>query len=151
VRYGRDDINTYLSPITVDWEMAFGLGRPAAGQAGAASARRDALARSAVDADAVSDSAGEPCGDLLDEPGIAVGIIEGAERPVAGALGVGPGCRASTGNGGPCQISLVSMPRPVSSSWAAAMSETISPPSAEPGAAEVSPWPNVTEAAEPGG
>src|SRR5215469_13979030 len=50
-----------------------------------------ALARSAVDADAVSDSAGEPRGDLLDEPGIAVGIGEGAERPVAGALGVGAG------------------------------------------------------------
>ena len=31
------------------------------------------------------------------------------------------------------------------------MSETVSPPSAEPGAAAVSPWPNVTEAAEPGG
>jgi len=28
-------------------------------------------------------------GDLLDEPQIAVGIVEGAERPVAGALGVG--------------------------------------------------------------
>ena len=46
-------------------------------------------ARSAVDADAVSDSAREPRGDLLYEPGIAVGIIEGAERPVASALGVG--------------------------------------------------------------
>jgi hypothetical protein len=31
------------------------------------------------------------------------------------------------------------------------MSETISPPSAEPGAAVVSPWPNVTEAPDPGG
>src|SRR5215470_12120631 len=57
----------------------------------AASARRDALARSAVDADAVSVPAGEPRGDLLDEPDIAVGIIEGAERPVAGAFGVGAG------------------------------------------------------------
>src|SRR5215472_15882290 len=38
-------------------------------------------ARSAVDADAVSDSAGESRGDLLDQPRIAVGIIEGAERP----------------------------------------------------------------------
>jgi len=51
----------------------------------------------------------------------------------------------------PCQISLVSMPRPESSPWAASMSETISPPSAAPGAAVVSPRPNVTEAAEPGG
>jgi hypothetical protein len=31
------------------------------------------------------------------------------------------------------------------------MPETISPPSAEPGAAVVSPWPNVTEAPDPGG
>ena len=44
-----------------------------------------------VDADAVSDSAGEPRGDLLDEPDIAVGISEGAERSVAGALGVWAG------------------------------------------------------------
>ena len=44
----------------------------------AAPARRDALPWSAVAADAVSDSAGEPRGDLLDEPGIAVGIGEGA-------------------------------------------------------------------------
>src|SRR6267143_1751635 len=29
--------------------------------------------------------------DLLDDPQIAVGIVEGAERPVAGALGVGAG------------------------------------------------------------
>jgi hypothetical protein len=34
---------------------------------------------------------------------------------------------------------------------AASMPATISPPSAEPGAAVVSPVPNVTEAAEPGG
>src|SRR5712671_1362852 len=33
----------------------------------------------------------EPRGDLLDEPQIAVGIVEGAERSVAGALGVGTG------------------------------------------------------------
>src|SRR6266850_390453 len=31
----------------------------------------------------------EPRGHLLDDPQIAVGIVEGAERPVAGALGVG--------------------------------------------------------------
>ena len=37
------------------------------------------------------DPAREPRGDLLDEPQIAVGIVEGAERPVAGALGVGAG------------------------------------------------------------
>src|SRR5215471_8422018 len=56
----------------------------------AASARRCALARSAVDADAVSD-AGAPRGDLLDQPHIAVGISERAERPVAGVLGVRAG------------------------------------------------------------
>ena len=44
-----------------------------------------------------------------------------------------------------------SMPRSARSSYAASMSETISPPSAEPGAAVVSPWPNVTGAPEPGG
>ena len=65
--------------------------------------------------------------------------------------GSGPGCRASTGNGGPCQMSLTSMLRPTSSSRATSMSETVSPPSAEPGKAVVSPWPNVTEAPEPGG
>src|ERR1700730_5116285 len=32
--------------------------------------------------------AGEPRGHLLDDPQIAVGIVEGAERPVAGALRV---------------------------------------------------------------
>ena len=37
------------------------------------------------------DPAREPRGDLLDEPQIAVGIVEGAEGPVAGALGVGAG------------------------------------------------------------
>src|SRR5262249_42943006 len=47
-------------------------------------------ARSAVNADAVSD-AGASRGDLLDEPGIAVGIIERAERPVAGVLWVRAG------------------------------------------------------------
>ena len=33
--------------------------------------------------------AGEPRRDLLDQPGIAIGILEGKERSVAGALGVG--------------------------------------------------------------
>ena len=42
-------------------------------------------------ANAVSDAAGEPRCDLLDQPRIAVGIIEGEERPVARALGVGAG------------------------------------------------------------
>src|SRR5215472_848888 len=37
------------------------------------------------------DSAGQPSGDLLDQPHIAVGIGEGAERLVAGVLGVGAG------------------------------------------------------------
>src|SRR5690348_16499550 len=32
-----------------------------------------------------------PRGDLLDQPQIAVGIGEGAERPVAGALGIDAG------------------------------------------------------------
>jgi hypothetical protein len=35
------------------------------------------------------DPAGKPRGDLLYQPGIPVGIGEGEERPVAGALGVG--------------------------------------------------------------
>ncbi len=48
-------------------------------------------------------------------------------------------------------MSLTSMPRPASSPRAASMSETVSPPSAEPGAAVVRPRPNVTEAPEPGG
>jgi len=38
-----------------------------------------------------SDSAGEPCRDLLDKPRVAVGVAEGEERTVAGALGVGTG------------------------------------------------------------
>ena len=37
------------------------------------------------------DPAGEPRRDLLDQPRIAVGIGEGEERPVAGALGVDAG------------------------------------------------------------
>ncbi len=57
----------------------------------AASVRRSALARCAVDANAVSDAAGVPRCDLLDQPRITVGIIEGEERPVARALGVGAG------------------------------------------------------------
>ena len=73
------------------------------------------------------------------------------ERTVAGALWVMAGCRAWTGNGGPCHTSLTSMPRPTSSLWAASMSETINAPSAEPGAAVVIPMPNVIEHAEPGG
>jgi hypothetical protein len=93
----------------------------------------------------------EPGRDLLDQPRVAVGIGEVEERAVAGGLGSGPGCRASNGNGRPCQMSLTSIPRSTSSSWAASMSETMSPPSAEPGAAVGSPWPNVTEAPEPGG
>src|SRR5713101_4697279 len=57
----------------------------------AASARRSALARCAVDANAVSDAAGVPRCDLLDQPRITVGIIEGEERPIAGVLGIGAG------------------------------------------------------------
>ena len=45
--------------------------------------------QSAERANAVSDSAGEPRRDLLDQPRIAVRIFEGEERPVARALGVG--------------------------------------------------------------
>src|SRR5215469_5841126 len=48
------------------------------------------LARSVVDAHAGSDSAGESARDFLDEPGVAVGIVEGAEPPVAGMRRVGP-------------------------------------------------------------
>src|ERR1700685_3976257 len=40
---------------------------------------------------AVSGTAGAPRCDLLDQPGIAVGISEGKERPVTGVLGVGAG------------------------------------------------------------
>jgi hypothetical protein len=36
----------------------------------------------------LSGSAGTPCRDLLDNPGIAVWIVEGEERPVTRALGV---------------------------------------------------------------
>ena len=71
--------------------------------------------------------------------------------PERTSYGSGPGWRASGGYGGPCQIALASMPRSVSSLWAASMSETISPAWAEPGAAVVSPVPKVTEAAELGG
>jgi len=55
-----------------------------------------------VDAKAVSDSAGEPRRDLLAQPGIAVGIGEGGERPIAGAVGAGAGLPGLGGNGGPC-------------------------------------------------
>jgi hypothetical protein len=37
------------------------------------------------------DPAGEPRRDLLDQPHIAVGIVEGEERPIAGALGIDAG------------------------------------------------------------
>jgi hypothetical protein len=37
------------------------------------------------------DPSWSPCGYFLDEPGIAIRIIEGEEGPVAGALGVGAG------------------------------------------------------------
>src|SRR5438105_13795441 len=40
---------------------------------------------------AVSDSAGCSRRDLLDEPRVAVGIVKGEERPVAGALRIGAG------------------------------------------------------------
>jgi hypothetical protein len=43
------------------------------------------------------------------------------------------------------------MPRPTSESCADSMSETVRVASAEPGAASVSPLPNVTEHPEPGG
>src|SRR5712664_591794 len=54
--------------------------------------------RCAVDANAVSDAAGVPRCDLLDQPRITVGIIEGKERPVARALGIGAGkpCQGGT-------------------------------------------------------
>ena len=52
--------------------LADGLSLPPAGRS---------PARCAVAADAVSDSAGEPRGDLLDEPGIAVGIGEEQNDP----------------------------------------------------------------------
>jgi hypothetical protein len=40
---------------------------------------------------ASSDPAREPRRDLLDQPRVAVGIVEGAERPVTGALRVAAG------------------------------------------------------------
>jgi hypothetical protein len=43
----------------------------------------------------------EPSGDLLDEPQIAVGIAEGAERPVAGSLGGGAGLACLDAERGP--------------------------------------------------
>jgi hypothetical protein len=42
-----------------------------------------------------------PRGDLLEEPQIGVGVAEGAERPVAGALGVGTGLARLDGEGRP--------------------------------------------------
>ena len=100
----------------------------------------------------VSDSTGESRRDLLDQPRILVGVVEGEERPVARALGVGAGKpRLRGGNGAPCHISLAAMPRRIRSSWAALMSETISTPTAEPGATAVIPLPNVTEHPDPGG
>src|SRR5258708_4932073 len=54
-------------------------------------ATRRACVKCAAGATAVSDAAGEPRCDLLDQPRIAVRIIEGEERPVARALGVGAG------------------------------------------------------------
>ena len=47
-----------------------------------------------------SDPAGGPRRDLLDQPRIAVGIVEGEERPVAGALRVGAGLPCLTGKRG---------------------------------------------------
>src|SRR5580700_4244963 len=47
-------------------------------------------AATAADARLLSDSAGKPRRDLLHYPRITIGIIEGAEGPVARALGVGP-------------------------------------------------------------
>src|ERR1700676_4592614 len=45
--------------------------------------------RPVVDANAVSDGGGEPGGNFLDQPRVAIGITE--ERPVARALGVRAG------------------------------------------------------------
>ncbi len=57
----------------------------------AASARRSALARSAVDANAVSavDPPGQPRRDLLQQPAVAVRVAERGERAVAGVVGRG--------------------------------------------------------------
>src|SRR6516165_5608044 len=71
--------------------MAGTAGRLRVGERRGGAARRSGPIPMRTAAAAVSDSAGEPGGDLLDEPGVAVGVGEGAERPVAGALGVGAG------------------------------------------------------------
>jgi hypothetical protein len=80
------------------------------------------------------DPAGQPRRYLLHQPRIAVGIVDGTERPVAVAFGVrtwlprlGRERRAV-----PDRVGIDA--RPASSSRAATTSETISPPSAEPGA-----------------
>ncbi len=52
-------------------------------------------------------------------------------------------------NGEPWNTSLALTPLDTSSLWAASMSETISPPLNEPGAADVTPLPNEIELPEP--
>jgi CO/xanthine dehydrogenase FAD-binding subunit len=47
--------------------------------------------RNPASARASSDFPWQSAGDLLDEPGVAVGVAERAERPVAGTRGVWPG------------------------------------------------------------
>ena len=100
---------------------------------------------------AASDPAGEPRRDFLDQPRVAVGILEGAERTVARALRVAAGL--------PC-LDWERRAVPHVTHVDATADELVmgrldvgddQPPSAEPGAAAVIPLPNVTEAREPGG
>lgn len=71
--------------------------------------------RGSLDVNALSDAAGAPRCDLLDQPRITVGVIEGEERAVARAIGIRSGKPRLLGKRRTVHISLASMPRRMSS------------------------------------
>ena len=95
--------------------------------------------------------AGSPGCYLLDQPRVAIGVGEVEERSVAGAFGVRARLACLDGERRPVQDVAHLDPAAGELVMGGLMSETISPPSADPGAAVVSPRPNVTEVPEPGG
>ena len=97
-------------------------------------------------------AAGAALGDLLDQPSIAVGIGEGKERSVARVRGIR--ARKSCLQGERCAVPHVTRADATAGDFLDArlvMSETISAPTAVPGADPVTPLPKLTEQPEPGG
>ena len=76
---------------------------------------------------------------------------QGAHQIVGGCQGRCRRVNATGENGEPWNTSLGLMPLAIKSLWAASISETISAPRIEPGAANVTPLPNETGHRDPGG